>query len=89
MGCTYSNLFKLASLINKKKVRNEWLECTPETLKGLREVYNYFDTHLSHGGYLHKVIHRGKEMNESNKSNFYNKCSRKIAKRIWPDLTQK
>lgn len=72
-----------------KRYKNEWFECTPETLKGLREVYNYFDTHLSHGGYLHKVIHRGKEMNESNKNNFYNKCSRKIAKRIWPDLTQK
>ena len=68
-----------------KRYKNEWFECTPETLKGLREVYDYFDTHLSHGGYLHKVIHRGKEMNENNKNNFYNKCSRKIAKRIWPE----
>lgn len=68
-----------------KRYKNEWFECTPETLKGLREVYDYFDTQLSHGGYLHKVIHRGKEMNESNKNNFYNKCSRKIAKRIWPE----
>ena len=68
-----------------KRYKNEWFECTPETLKGLREVYDYFDTHLSHGVYLHKVIHRGKEMNENNKNNFYNKCSRKIAKRIWPE----
>lgn len=72
-----------------KCYKNEWFECTPETLKELREVYDYFDTHLSHGGYLDKVICRGKLMNESNKNNFYNKCSRKIAKRIWPDLTQK
>lgn len=68
-----------------KRYKNEWFECTPETLKGLREVYDYFDTHLSHGGYLHKVIHRGKLMNESNKNHFYDKCSRKIAKRIWPE----
>lgn len=72
-----------------KCYKNEWFKCTPETLKGLREVYDYFDTHLSHGGYLDKVICRGKLMNESNKNNFYNKCSRKIAKKIWPNLTQK
>lgn len=72
-----------------KRYKNEWFECTPETLKGLREVYDYFDTQLSHDGYLDKVIHRGKLMNESNKNYFYDKCSRKIAKRIWPDLTQK
>lgn len=72
-----------------KRYKNEWFECTPETLKGLREVYDYFDTHLSHGGYLDKVICRGKLMNESNKNHFYDKCSKKIGKRIWPDLTQK
>ena len=72
-----------------KRYKNEWFECTPETLKGLREVYDYFDTHLSRNGYLDEVIYRGRLMNESNKNNFYNKCSKKIAQKVWPDLEQK